>query len=135
MNNAKKKKILIVDDEPDILTVMAAILSNAGFNVVQALSGKEAVALAESESPDLILLDIKMPGMDGVVVTDILRSKDSTRDIPIAYLTNLVEERQLIEHRILGSKIGNLFFIPKTYSAKKIIELVNLSLEKGRENI
>jgi len=125
-----KKKILLVDDEPDILMVMTAILVNSGYEVITATSGKEAIALAETKSPDLILLDIVMPGMDGVATTDILRNKSSTRDIPIAYLSNLVEEKQLIEERLLGSKIGNLIFIPKTYTSEKILEIVNQFLSK-----
>ncbi|MFH1868605.1 MAG: response regulator [Candidatus Omnitrophota bacterium] len=135
MNDKKKSKILIVDDDPDILTVMEAVLLNAGFDVIKAFGGREAIGLAEANHPDLILLDVRMPGMDGVETTDILRNKSATKDIPIAYLTNLVEEKQLIENRILGSKIGNLFFIPKTYSSKKIIEMINLTLRKGNDNI
>jgi CheY-like chemotaxis protein len=130
-----KKKILLVDDDPDILTVMGAILDNAGYDVLKAYGGREAITMAEAGHPDLILLDIRMPGMDGVETTDILRSKASTRDIPIAYLTNLVEEKQLVENHILGSRIGNVVFIPKTYSTEKILELIRLSLERGRENI
>lgn len=132
-NKKKKKKILIVDDEPDLLTVMGATLTFGGFDVVKALSGKEAILLADAEHPDLILLDIRMPGMDGVKTTDILRSRDSTRNIPIVYLSNLVEDKQVVAGHVLGSKIGDLFFIPKTYSAEKIIEIVHEALRAAND--
>lgn len=129
-----QKKILIIDDELDMLAVMAAILRRGGYNVLKALGGKQGIAMAESEQPDLILLDIKMPGMDGVQTTDALKNIDATRNIPIAYLTNLVDEEDIKDGHVLGSKIGGLFFIPKTYKAEKIIELVKQSLEVSDKN-
>jgi CheY-like chemotaxis protein len=129
-----KKKILIVDDEPDMLTIMAAILHNGGYDVVKASSGKQGVALAQSEQPDLILLDIRMPEMDGVQTTDLLKNNESTRGIPIAYLTNLVEEEEVADGHVLGSKIGDLYFIPKTYRPEKIIELIKQNLESANKN-
>jgi CheY-like chemotaxis protein len=127
-----KKKILIVDDEADMLETMAFILSKAGYDIIKASRGKDAIALAQSEHPDLILLDIKMPEMDGVNTSDILRSHQSTGAIPIAYLSSLVSEKQVKDGHVLGSKIGDLYFIPKTYSAEKIVELVKLSMgERG----
>jgi two-component system alkaline phosphatase synthesis response regulator PhoP len=124
-----KKKILIVDDEPDILEVMEAILANAGFEILKAGNGRDALILARDEQPDLILLDIKMPEMDGEAITEILRNSPLTRNIRIAYLSNLVHERQVRDGHVTGSKIGDLYFIPKTYSADRIIELVNRNLE------
>ncbi len=130
----KKKKLLIVDDEPDMLAVMVAILRNGGYDVIQASCGSEAINLAVSERPDLILLDIKMPGMDGVKTTDALKNNPETKDIPIAYLTNLVEEDEVLNGHVMGSKIGNLYFIPKTYKAEKIIELVQQNLDSCEKN-
>ncbi len=135
VNNVKKKKILLVDDELDMLNVMGAMLRDGGFDVIQTTNSKESITLAETEKPDLILLDIKMPEMDGVMTTDVLKNRPSTRDIPIAYLSNLVDEKQLVEDRTLGSKIGNLFFIPKTYPADKILEIVTRCLEHGSEKV
>ncbi|PIU40979.1 MAG: hypothetical protein COS99_07900 [Candidatus Omnitrophica bacterium CG07_land_8_20_14_0_80_42_15] len=126
-----QKKILIVDDSKDILDAIGFMLSKAGYDVIKASNGKEAIALADKERPDLILLDIKMPEMDGVQTTDILRSCQTTGKIPIAYLSSLVSEKQVQGGHVLGSKIGNLFFIPKTSSPEKIIELIEKSLEKA----
>nr|MBP7217120.1 hypothetical protein [Candidatus Omnitrophota bacterium] len=69
---------------------------------------------------------IQMPGMDGVEATDILKNNESTRTIPIAYLSNIVDEKQVKDGFVPGSRIGNLHFIPKTYSAEKILELVSV---------
>ncbi len=129
----KKKKLLIVDDEPDMLAVMVAILRNGGYDVIQASCGDKAISLAMSEHPDLILLDIKMPGMDGVKTTDVLKNNPETKNIPIAYLTNLVEEDEVLNGHVLGSKIGNLYFIPKTYKAEKIIEMVQQNLDSSEK--
>ena len=129
----EKKKILIVDDEKDTLESMTFILSHAGYNVLTATSGKEAILLAQDELPDLILLDIRMPEMDGVKTTDILKSYHATAKIPIAYLSSVVSERDVKDGHVLGSKIGDLHFIPKTYSPEKIIEFVKRSLEQKPE--
>ncbi len=128
-----KKKILIVDDDADTLTVMEAILLNAGYNVIKTTSGREAVGLAQTGQPDMILLDIKKPDMDGVKTTDDLKGNQSTRDIPIAYLSNVVEEEEVTDGHVLGSKIGNLYFIPKSYEPDQIVELVRQNLESSRK--
>jgi len=130
----KKKKILLVDDEPDLLEVMEAILHMGGYDVIRASSGKEALKLAEAEHPDLILLDIKMPEMDGVQTTDLLRNHESTRDIRIVYLSNVVHDKEVVEGHVMGSKIGDLYFIPKTYKADKILEIVKHNLEIASQN-
>jgi CheY-like chemotaxis protein len=128
----QKKKILLVDDQKDTLESMEYILSHAGYNVLTASSGKEAVLRAEDEQPDLILLDIRMPDMDGVKTTDILKSHQSTAKIPIAYLSNVVSERAVQKDgHVAGAKIGDLYFIPKTYSPEKILEFVKRSLEQA----
>jgi CheY-like chemotaxis protein len=131
MGGDKKKKILVVDDTPDILTVMSAVLSGGGYDVIIASNGKDAVILAKAELPDLILLDIRMPDMDGVQTTDILRSNKATSRIPIVYLSNLVDEEEVEDGHVLGSKIGDLYFIPKTYPAEKILELIKKSMENA----
>jgi len=114
-----KKKILIVDDEPDMLFIFEQILLRAGYEVIKARGGQEAINLARSQTPDLILLDIKMPGMDGVETTDYLKDHKSTREIPIVYLSSLVHQDQVEHGHVLGSKIGNLYFLSKTPALKK----------------
>lgn len=87
-----KIKVLIVDDEPDILEFLHYNLSRNGYTTVQATNGKEAIKIADTEIPDLILLDIMMPGMDGVETCYELRKNDKLKNTLIAILTARSEE-------------------------------------------
>ncbi len=80
-------KILVVDDEDDVRNLLVMIFRDAGYDVVSAQNGKEAVEKARQEKPDLIFLDILMPVMDGFQACSILKKDPSTRDIFIAFLT------------------------------------------------
>lgn len=82
-------KILIVDDEPDIVTLVRVILERDGYWVVSATNGDEALAVAQSEIPDLILLDLVMPGKSGLEVCRILKSIPKTRNVPVVMFTAL----------------------------------------------
>jgi CheY-like chemotaxis protein len=125
-----KKKILIVDDELDMLYIFGEILSQAGYDVIKASNGQDAIDMAKDQHPDLIVLDIRMPGMDGIQTTDILKDCTATRDIHIIYLSNLVHEDQAEHGRVLGGKIGNLYFIPKTASKEEILEIVRKNIKE-----
>jgi putative two-component system response regulator len=81
------KTVLIVDDEPDIRRLLTHTLENRGFRVLAAEGGLEALALAEAGTPDLIVLDVMMPGMDGHAVHDRLRSRPETATTPIVFLS------------------------------------------------
>jgi CheY-like chemotaxis protein len=83
-----KKKILIVDDDLDLLNLYQAVLSK-DFETISATNGKEAVELAVAEVPDLILMDIMMPVMDGLQATQLIRMHPKTRSIPIIAVTAL----------------------------------------------
>lgn len=89
-SESEKKKILIVDDNKVSLTMVDTILSEAGYSTVQAANGNEALLLARNEHPDLIILDIAMPGLDGIDVALVLRNDPQTRRIPIIFLSCLV---------------------------------------------
>ena len=119
-----KKKILLVDDDPDMLAIFESILVGAGYKVITALSGKEAIKIAEKEQPNLIVLDIKMPDMDGVMTTDLLKDLEATRKIPIVYLSSLVRKEQVEEGHVQGSKIGNIHFIPKSAETEEILKVI-----------
>lgn len=126
-----KKKILIVDDEDDVRSTVGSILSNAGYEVIAASNGKDAALLARKERPNLILLDIRMPEMDGALTTDILKNDASTSDIPIIYLSGLVKEKELEdgEGHVFGSKIGDVHFVPKDQPPEKLLETVKKYLK------
>jgi CheY-like chemotaxis protein len=114
----EKKKILVVDDEPDVLLLLGERLSKAGYEVIKASSGKEAINLAETRAPQLIVLDIAMPGMDGSEVAQVLRAKPETKDIPILFLTCLFTKQ---EEKTCGHVLGQNFFIAKPYDVSELL--------------
>jgi len=123
-----EKKILIVDDEEDFLNTTGPILRNAGYEIIQSSNGKDAAKLAKEHRPDLILLDIHMPGTSGSRTTDILKNDDSTKDIPIMYLSGLLKETDVDESYIVGSKVGDVRFISKAQTPKKLLEAIEKTI-------
>jgi len=81
------KLILIVEDEPQNLKLFCTVLQAAGYETIEAAEGKQGIELARVRKPDLILMDILMPGMDGLEATRILKADAATKDIPISALT------------------------------------------------
>jgi len=90
-------KIMIVDDELGIRLIVRRILKNAGYEVVEAESGEECLAKIENEKPDLILMDVMMPGIDGWEATKRIKNNEATKHIPIAMLTIKSEEEDIIK--------------------------------------
>lgn len=86
---SEKKKILFVEDEPDLQRTMGVVLDKAGFLVLKALDGELGLKLAQKEKPDVILLDLILPKMDGFRVLAALKADASTKHIPVIVLTNL----------------------------------------------
>jgi CheY-like chemotaxis protein len=88
-----KKSILIVDDEPDAIEFVKAVLSDIGeFHIISAKDGKEGINKAVTDKPDLIILDVIMPGMDGFLVFHELRNSKETKDIPVIMLTGVADK-------------------------------------------
>jgi len=83
----EKKKILVVDDEPDIVILIKSRLESNGYEVIGAYNGKEGIEKAKEFKPDMILLDLMMPIMDGYEAGEILRNEEETKDIPIILFT------------------------------------------------
>ena len=107
------KKILIVDDERDALFMLEKELTAKGYSVITADNGSSALNLAKSEYPDLIILDIWMPGMDGTEVAEKLAKDARTKDIPVIFLTCLFQKREGEEEgRVVAGKV----LIAKPYS-------------------
>jgi DNA-binding response OmpR family regulator len=111
------KTILVVDDEPKIVQLVRDYLERAGYRVLSAPEGKTALALAHSERPDLIVLDLGLPGMDGLDVTRTLR-KDS--NVPILMLTARSEETD----KLVGLELGADDYITKPFSPKELVARV-----------
>jgi len=88
------EKILVVDDEWELRNLLTEFLTGEGYDVIQASNGEEALELAEKEEPQVILLDVKMPGIDGIEVCRRLKEEDKTRFIPIVMVTAL-EDRDV----------------------------------------
>ena len=89
-----QKKILIVDDENDVLILLKKGLTVKGYFVITATNGEDAIVLARSKHPDLIILDVLMPGMDGPEVDAKLKEDPKTKDIPIMFLTGLYTKKE-----------------------------------------
>lgn len=113
----KKKKILLVDDEVDILTVIRMRLESSGYEVVVATDGKEALNTARSLIPDLIILDLMLPGMDGFHVARMLKYDMHYKDIPIIMLTAKAGE----DVRKTGEQVGADAYMNKPFEAEKLL--------------
>ena len=110
------RTILIVDDEPGIVEISRDYLVRAGFRVLTAGEGETALRLARTEQPNLIVLDLMLPGIDGLDVTRILRQDTLTRQIPIIMLTARVEEAD----RLIGLELGADDYITKPFSPREL---------------
>jgi CheY-like chemotaxis protein len=85
-------KIMLVDDEPDVIYLIKKILEREGYEVVEVYNGKDCLERVEGENPDLIVLDVMMPGIDGWEVSRTLKTRENTKNIPIVMLTVRVSE-------------------------------------------
>tara|TARA_B100000029_G_scaffold58977_1_gene53172 strand:- start:70268 stop:70945 length:678 start_codon:yes stop_codon:yes gene_type:complete len=111
-----KHTILVVDDEPDIVEIIRYNLEKSGYNVIVAVDGPIALNKARDESPDLIVLDLMLPGLEGTDVCRILKQDERTRAIPILMLTAKSEEID----RIIGLELGADDYVVKPFSPREI---------------
>ena len=122
-----KAKILVVDDEPDVLDLVTYNLNQAGFQTLTASDGADALRKARSAAPDLILLDLMLPEMDGLEVCKLLRRDTKTSAIPIIMLTARAGEMD----RIVGLELGAVDYVPKPFSPRELVLRVKKRLEKN----
>jgi CheY-like chemotaxis protein len=113
-----QKTILVVDDEVDVLYLLEKRLSGAGYRVLTATNGREAIDIARREKPQLIVLDILMPVLDGSQTAASLHDDPQTKDIPILFLTCLFTKR---EERLEGHELGKNFFVAKPYDPHELL--------------
>ena len=118
------KKILAVDDENDALLILKTSLGGEGYNVITATNGYDALALAQEEKPDLIILDLLMPEMDGFEVLQELKSSDTTGEIPVIVVSG-VSEREKIKGALAK---GIDYFIIKPFDYSDLISKVRMAL-------
>jgi len=119
-----QQKILVVDDEPDIVELIAFNLEAEGYAVITATSGLEALNRARAILPDLIVLDLMLPELDGLAVCEILRRLPSTAPIPVIMLTAWKSEPS----RIIGLRAGAEEYITKPFSPRDLVLRVNHTL-------
>ncbi len=127
----EKHKILIVDDEPDILEFMQYNLEKEGFEVFLASSGKQAIEVAKHELPDLIILDVMMPGMDGIETCRELRNDARLRDTIIAFLTARNEDYS----QIAGFESGADDYIAKPIKPRVLISRIKALLKRSGQTV
>ena len=133
VNPILAKTILIVDDTPNNLQLLFKYLNNAGYKILVAQSGKKAIKTALAVHPDLILLDVLMSEVDGFATCRQLKSNDSTKDIPIIFMTALVE----IEHKLQGFTLGAVDYITKPIVEEELLARIqtHLSLQSLHQRL
>jgi CheY-like chemotaxis protein len=112
------KKILVVEDELAYLKLLKTQLTEKGFEVTEAVNGKEGLEKAKTEHPDLILLDIRMPVMDGMTMLDLLRKEEATKKMKVIMLTNLEPDNKILK--------GVVSDEPSFYFVKSDIQFTDL---------
>jgi DNA-binding response OmpR family regulator len=117
-------KILVVDDEPRIVSVIESYLSQYGHEVITAFNGPDALALVEKANPDLIVLDVMMPGMDGY---EVLRRLRQQADTPVIFLTARVEE----EDQVLGLELGADDYVVKPFRPRELVARIKAVLRRA----
>ena len=122
-----KEKILVVDDEQDIIELMKYNLEMEGFRVSSAFNGEDALRLAKTEPPDLLILDLMLPGMDGLEVCQTLKKEAQTNHIPIIMLTAKTGEPDIV----VGLELGADDYITKPFSTRELTARVKAVLRRG----
>jgi PAS domain S-box-containing protein len=120
--------ILVVDDEKDSVALLAGILASEGYEVLPADSGELALASVGARPPELILLDIRMPSVDGFTVCRLLKASAETRDIPIIFLSSARDLDDCVE----GLRLGGVDFISKPFRREELLARVETHLELAR---
>ena len=127
MTRPHAQRILAVDDEHDILELLSYNLSKEGFDVVSAMDGEEALKKIGEKSFDLIILDLMMPGLQGMELCRILRNDPKTKNLPIIMLTARTEELD----RVLGLEMGADDYITKPFSPRELIARIKAVLRRS----
>lgn len=123
-------KILLVEDDEMLHGMYTQKFKNQGYEVVSAFNGAEGVELSEKEKPDLILLDVIMPKMDGFVALKKIRKNEVTAGIPVILLTNLGQEEDVKKGKELGA---NDYFIKANHTPQEVVDKVHSVLQNTKK--
>jgi DNA-binding response OmpR family regulator len=117
-------KILIIEDEPELVKVLRSYLEKAGYEVITAFRGDSGLTTFQNTSPDLVILDLNLPGLDGL---DVARSIRRTKDTPIIMVTARVEETD----RLIGLELGADDYVTKPFSPREVVARVRAVLRRA----
>ena len=120
-------KVLVADDDKNVVDIIRDSLNPDLFEVVEALNGKEALGMVFAESPDILILDIMMPGMDGYEVCEELRKQNTTKDLPIIILS----AKTRLEDKLRAMDIGISDYIAKPFDIRELEARIQMALKKN----
>jgi DNA-binding response OmpR family regulator len=123
---SEAKTVLVAEDEPDIRALITFSLEYAGYRVIEALNGEDAVELAREEQPDLILLDVRMPRLNGYQACTVLKADASTKEIPVVFLSARGQETEIRQ----GLELGAEEYILKPFAPDELYRRVGGILER-----
>ena len=139
----KRRKILVIDDAPDSRKILHQVLTTAHFSVQEASTGVDGLAMAQKDPPDIIVLDLMMPGQDGIETYRALKESSSTRDVPIIFLTALSggspltpEGLELMARTKYGQEMNldeDCVILGKSLNPKRLVREVEKALEKVKK--
>lgn len=121
-----KKRIMVVDDEPDLIELVKAVLENGGFEVIGVGSGRECLEKLKDFKPDLILMDVMMPEMTGIETTKKIKSNPKTKNIKLAFLT---VARMSVSGKKEMKELGAVEYITKPFDNEDLINRIKRVLE------
>jgi two-component system sensor histidine kinase/response regulator len=113
-------KLLVIDDDIISQTLLRSTLTHAGYSVIVASNGEDGIQMAAAQQPNLIVLDIMMPGIDGGEVAIILKNDPKTKDIPIIFLSSLITEKV----KKTNDKKESIVYLPKPYNKDELLNEV-----------
>ena len=117
-------RILVAEDEPYILSMLEFRLKSLGHEIIRAVDGREALEFATTENPDLVLLDVMMPVMDGLQVLRNIKSQEETKNIPVIMLTAKGQDKDIVT----GIETGAVDYVTKPFSFAELLARVNRAL-------
>ncbi len=124
-----KETILIIEDEKNIVELLKYNLEESGFRILKALRGDEGLQIAQKQKPDLILLDLMLPGLDGIEICKILKNNSASANIPIIMLTAKGEEAD----KVIGLELGADDYMTKPFSPRELVARVKAVLRRPQE--